>query len=80
MTRREFHSLLRLLQNIDHPDFLAAGIKHGQWLAFCGNPHHWFMHAREADMERIWVVIERRHLKSVRCDARDFIVKAKERS
>jgi hypothetical protein len=69
MTLREFHNGLRILLNIDSPEFYAAidpeqkqprGLLVDEWLKFSNDPYKWFIRAGDAQVDGLWTIIERR--------------------
>lgn len=69
----EFHNGLRVLLNIDYPEFeqavhagqadLPASLRDDpaeQWPAFRDNPHRWFIRAPTAQALQIWTIVKER--------------------
>lgn len=56
MTFDQFHNAIRVLWNIDRPDWMAAD----QWFAFNNDPHRFFVKADDETARKLWALIEPR--------------------
>jgi hypothetical protein len=64
MTFMEFHNGLRVLINIDKPEFdMALGplVSQSMWESFRDNPWRWFIKAPDRQAEAVFKVIEARN-------------------
>jgi hypothetical protein len=64
MTLQEFMRALNGLQSIDRGEFIGADIDAAKWMEFCANPTLWFLRASDGDVEKMWGIIQRLHLKA----------------
>ncbi len=77
MTFDQFHAALRVLLNIDYPEFAEAVVRAQadlpdgfprddpgeQWPAFRDNPHGWFIRAPGAQAREVWAIVKQRTLR-----------------
>lgn len=59
MKKDEFHNALRILASIDAHELIEAGIEN-EWRFFVLSPCSWFIHANDADADKLWAIIVRR--------------------
>ncbi len=68
MTIREFGNALRVLLNIDYPEFEKAAMSdgttmldaHAAWPKFRDNPHRWFISCSDKQEAALWKIIQER--------------------
>lgn len=73
MTKREFANALRILLNIDFPEFGEAAMSDGttpidalkEWPKFRDNPHRWFITCSGKQESALWAIIEQRQPRPV---------------
>lgn len=56
-TLRRFHNGLRILMEIDKPEFIAAGGGELEWPAFRDDPHRGFIGVRDDVAAKLWKII-----------------------
>ncbi len=60
MTFDQFHNGLRVLINIDRPDFVANGGTDADWPRFQNNPWDWFIRAPTVKASKLWAYMQTR--------------------
>lgn len=69
---RDFHNRLRILSSIDFHELVQAGVVtddadgEAEWKAFRGNPWRWFIVCGDDEAEKLWALIEKRAVRTVR--------------